>query len=77
MRSRTRKNLTPTEAIQLYRIYGVIYFNQERYQDAIKAFETMLAQEGISDRDRNDTMLTLAQLHFQIEDYQGAVDIFQ
>ncbi len=59
----------------MYRIYGVIYFNQERYKDAIKAFETLLRQEGISERERNDTLFTLAQLHFQIEDWKGAIKI--
>jgi tetratricopeptide (TPR) repeat protein len=69
------KKLTPTEAVQLYRIYGVVYFNQELYPQAIKSFETLLQQEGISEREKNDTLFTLAQLHFQIEDWQGAIKI--
>jgi len=71
------KKLSPTEAVQLYRMYGVVYFNQERYRDAITAFETQLKQEGISERDRNDTMFTLAQLRFQIEDWKGAIKILK
>ncbi|MDP6673499.1 MAG: tetratricopeptide repeat protein [Gammaproteobacteria bacterium] len=70
-----RKKLSATEAIQLYRIYGVLYFNQERYKEAIKAFETLLEQEDVSERERNDTLFTLAQLHFQIEDWKGAIKI--
>ena len=69
------KKLSSTAAVNLYRLYGFVYFNQERYPDAIKAFETMLLQEEISERDRNDTLFTLAQLHFQIEDWQGAIKI--
>ncbi len=69
------KKLSDTETVQLYRMYGIVYFNQERYEDAIKAFQTLLKQEGISDRERNDTLFTLAQLHFQIEDWKGAIDI--
>lgn len=72
---KSNKKLSPTEAVQLYRMYGVVYFNQERYKDAIAAFETQLKQEGISERDRNDTMFTLAQLRFQIEDWKGAIKI--
>jgi len=69
------KKLSSTEFIQLYRMYGIVYFNQERYQDAIKAFQTLLKQEEISDREKNDTLFTLAQLHFQIEDWKGAIVI--
>jgi len=72
-----KKRLTPTEAIQLYRIYGVVYFNQERYKDAIRAFEMLLKQKDLGERDRNDTLFTLAQLHFQIEDWKGAIKILK
>ncbi len=70
-----RKKLSGSESVQLYRIYGYVYFNQERYKDAIKAFETLLRQEEVSERDKNDTLLTLAQLNFQIENWQGAIKI--
>ena len=76
LRDRKRK-LSASESIQLYRIYGVLYFNQERYKDAITAFKMMLKQEGISERDKSDTLYTLAQLHFQIEDWQGAIKILK
>jgi len=72
-----RKNLSGGESVQLYRLYGHVYFNQERYQDAINAFETLLKQEEISEREKNDTMFTLAQLHFQIEDWQGAISLLE
>lgn len=71
------KKLSPTEAVQLYRIYGVVYFNQELYAKAIDSFETLLKQEGISEREKNDTLFTLAQLHFQIEDWKGAIKILE
>jgi tetratricopeptide (TPR) repeat protein len=74
---KANKKLSPTEAVQMYRIYGVVYFNQELYKKAIEAFETLLRQEGISERERNDTLFTLAQLHFQIEDWQGAIKILK
>lgn len=69
------KNLRPAEAIQLYNFYGVVYFTQEKYKESIKAFETMLQQEGLEPRQRTETLYTLAQLHFTIEDWQGAIKI--
>ncbi|HJP39912.1 MAG TPA: CDC27 family protein [Gammaproteobacteria bacterium] len=74
---KAKRKLSSTETIQLYRIYGVIYFNQERYKDAIRAFESLLEQEDVNERDRNDTLFTLAQLHFQIEDWKGAIKILK
>jgi tetratricopeptide (TPR) repeat protein len=72
---KAKKNLSSTEAIQLYSFYGVLYFSQERYKESITAFEAMLKQEDLEDRQRTETLYTLAQLHFTIEDYQRAVDI--
>lgn len=69
------KNLRSAEAIQLYNFYGVVYFSMERYQDSIDAFKTMLQQEELEPRQRIETLYTLAQLHFQIEDWQGAINI--
>lgn len=70
-----KKNLSSTEAIQLYSFYGVLYFSQERYQESIRSFETMLQQEDIEDRQRTETLYTLAQLYFTIENYSRAVEI--
>jgi len=72
---KAKKNLSSTEAIQLYSFYGVLYFTQERYKESITAFETMLKEEDLEDRQRTETLYTLAQLHFTIEDYQRAVEI--
>jgi len=72
---KAKKNLSSTEAIQLYSFYGVLYFSQERYKESITAFEKMLKEEDMEDRQRTETLYTLAQLHFTIEDYQRAADI--
>ena len=72
---KAKKNLSSTEAIQLYSFYGVLYFTQERYKESITAFETMLKQEDLEDRQRTETLYTLAQLYFTIENYQRAVEI--
>ena len=72
---KNQKNLRPAEAIQLYNFYGVVYFSMERYRDSIKAFQTMLQQEDLEPRQRTETLYTLAQLHFTIEDWAGAIKI--
>ncbi len=72
---KAKKKLSSTEAIQLYSFYGVLYFSQERYKESITAFETMLKEEDMEDRQRTETLYTLAQLHFTIEDYRRAADI--
>ena len=74
---KARPKLSSAEAIQLYSFYGVLYFNQEKYRDSIKAFETMLTQPDLEERQRTETLYTLAQLHFTIEDWQGAIDIME
>jgi tetratricopeptide (TPR) repeat protein len=74
---KAKPKLSSTEAIQLYSFYGVLYFNQEKYKESIKAFESMLAEPDLEERQRTETMYTLAQLHFTIEDWQGAIDIME
>jgi len=72
---KNQKNLRPAEAIQLYNFYGVVYFSMEKYRESIKAFQTMLQQEDLEPRQRTETLYTLAQLHFTIEDWEGAIKI--
>ena len=72
-----KKKLSSAEAIQLYSFYGVVYFSQENYKKSIQAFESMLAQPELEERQRAETLYTLAQLHFTIEDWQGAIDIMK
>jgi tetratricopeptide (TPR) repeat protein len=74
---KAKPKLSSTEAIQLYSFYGVLYFNQEKYKESIKAFEAMLAEPDLEERQKTETLYTLAQLHFTIEDWQGAIDIME
>ena len=74
---KAKPKLSSAEAIQLYSFYGAVYFAMENYKESIKAFEAMLAQPDLEERQRTEILYTLAQLHFTIEDWQGAVDILQ
>jgi tetratricopeptide (TPR) repeat protein len=47
----------------------------EDYKKSITAFKTMLQQEELEPRQRTETLYTLAQLHFTIEDWEGAIKI--
>ena len=72
---KSKDNLSSAEALQLYNFYGSLYYSMERYQDSIKAFETILTLPDIEERQRTETMYYIAQLRFTIEDWQGAIDI--
>ncbi len=74
-RIKAKPKLSSPEAIQLWSFYGVLYFSQEKYKESIQAFETMLGLPDLGDRQRTDTLYTVAQLRFTIEDWQGALDI--
>lgn len=67
--------LTPYETAQLYNFYGFVYYAQERYQDSIKSYERVLAQPDLPQGLRDQTMYTLAQLHFTTENWNKAIDL--
>lgn len=67
--------LSPYETAQLYNFFGYIYFAQERYDDSIKAYETVLATPEIPPGLRQQTIYTLAQLNFTTERWQKAIDL--
>jgi tetratricopeptide (TPR) repeat protein len=68
-----RGGLNSYEAAQAYNFYGFIYFSQEKYQDAIRAYQNVLAQENLPIAMETATIYSLAQLYFAIEDYGQAI----
>jgi len=72
-RVKAMPNLSPYESAQLYSFYGFLYFNSERYPQAITAYNTVLQQPDLPDGLRQQTLKTLAQLKFATEDYSGAI----
>ena len=67
--------LTNYEKAQLYNYFAYTYFTLERYEDAISSYEKVLAQPDLPEALETNSLYTLAQLYFIIEDYKKAVDI--
>jgi tetratricopeptide (TPR) repeat protein len=74
---KAKPKLSSAEAMQLQSMYGILYYSQERYQESIKAFKAILAIPDIEERQRTETLYTLAQLYFTVEDWDRAINIMQ
>jgi tetratricopeptide (TPR) repeat protein len=68
-----KKGLSDYERAQLWNITGYSYYLQERYEDAIRAYDTVLEQPGLPEALLLSTLKTKAQLQFTQEDYEGAL----
>jgi len=69
-----KKKPSPAEMAQLYNFYGFIYYSQDRYTDAIKAYETVLQQPELDEGTKTNTLYTIAQLYFSMENWQQAIN---
>jgi tetratricopeptide (TPR) repeat protein len=67
------KRLSPYEIAQIWNLTAYSYYLQERYQDAIRAYESVMQQPELPEALMLSTLKTKAQLQFTIEDYQGAL----
>ena len=67
--------LSNYEKAQLYNYFAYTYFTLERYEDAIASYEQVLAQPDLPEALETNSLYTLAQLYFIIENYQKAVEI--
>jgi tetratricopeptide (TPR) repeat protein len=70
---RGKKNLSDYERAQLWNISGYSFYLQERYDDAIRAYDQMLAIPDLPEALLLSTLKTKAQLHFTQEDYENAL----
>jgi tetratricopeptide (TPR) repeat protein len=70
---RQRKGLSDYERAQVWNISGYSYYLQERYADAIRSYEQVLAQPDLPEALMLSTLKTMAQLQFTQEDYDGAL----
>jgi tetratricopeptide (TPR) repeat protein len=68
-----RKGLSDYERAQIWNISGYSYYLQERYSDAIRAYDQVLAQPNLPEALLLSTLKTKAQLHFTTEDYEAAL----
>jgi len=74
---RKHKGLSDYERAQIWNITGYAYYLQERYPDAIKAYDQVLAQPGLPEALLLSTLKTKAQLHFTQEDYESALKVIR
>ena len=68
------KGLSPYEYAQVYNYFAYTYFTQERYKDAIGAYQKVLQQPDLPEALEQNSLYTLAQLYFITEDYAKAVE---
>ena len=72
---RGQKKLSDYERAQLWNLSGYSYYLQERYADAIRSYDQMLAIPELPEALLLSTLKTKAQLHFTQEDYESALSV--
>ena len=71
---RGRTELNAYERANIWNTYGYIYYNQERYRDATRAYQNVIEEpEGIPLALYRNTLYVLAQLEFVRENYRAAI----
>ncbi|MGY0625891.1 MAG: tetratricopeptide repeat protein [Paraglaciecola chathamensis] len=61
------------ELAMMYNFYGFIYYNVERFDEAITAFETVVEQQPIPESFELSTLFSLAQLHMMRGNFDKTV----
>lgn len=74
---REKKSLSPYELAQIWNITAYSYYLQERYSDAIDAYDQVLAQPDLPEALMQSTLKTQAQLFFTQEDYESALVVIR
>jgi tetratricopeptide (TPR) repeat protein len=69
--------LNSYELANVYNFYAFIYYSQEKYPDAIEAYEKVLAQPDLPEAMEIGTRYSLAQLYFVIEDWPRAASMLE
>jgi tetratricopeptide (TPR) repeat protein len=77
IRDLREKKLSDYERAQIWNITAYSYYLQERYDDAIAAYDQVLAQPGLPEALLQSTLKTKSQLMFTIEDYEGALVVIR
>ncbi len=70
---RANAKLSPYEKAQVWNLSGYSYYLQERYTDAINAYEQVMQQPELPEALLLSTLKTMAQLQFTVEDYPTAL----
>lgn len=72
-----KRKLSDYEKAQLYNYFAYTYFTLEKYRDAIRAYEVVLKQPDLPEALEQNSLYTLAQLYFIVEDYKKAISIIE
>nr|WP_201751668.1 tetratricopeptide repeat protein [Paraglaciecola mesophila] len=65
------------ELAMMYNFYGFIYYNVERFDEAITAFETVVEQQPIPESFELSTLFSLAQLHMMRGNFDKTVSFLE
>ncbi|MFK7885310.1 MAG: tetratricopeptide repeat protein [Gammaproteobacteria bacterium] len=70
-------DLNSYERAQMYNFYAFIYFQQERFQDAIRAYENVRAQPDLPEAMETQAIYALGQLYFTVDNYPKAIELLE
>lgn len=76
-RVREMSNLNSYEVAQMWNFYAFIYFSQDNYREATRAYENVLQQPELPLGLETTTMFTLTQLYFQEERFENALAMLE
>lgn len=62
---------------QMWNFYAYIHASQEQYRRAIDAYQKLLAEPDAPEGLKLNSKYTLAQLYFQLEDYDAVIDFME
>ena len=66
-------NMKPYDKATTYELRGSVKYNLEDYRGALRDFQTALDTGGLDPNRNNQLRYFIAQLHFQLEDYDAAI----
>jgi len=67
------EKLNSYERAQYYNFKGFLYYSQEQYEQALRAYQNVLRQENLPAAMEDTTVYTMAQLYFIKEDYNNSI----
>jgi len=71
------RHLSPYEKAQIYNFFAYTYFTLEKYKEAVRAYQQVLAQPDLPEALVMNSTYTLAQLYFIQEDYKKAIELMK
>lgn len=68
------KDLSPYEKAQLHTAFGFVHYSRGEYGKSVDSYRVVLDQEELPAALRASTLYTLAQIHYQMEQYAKTVE---